>query len=129
TLRKLLRYGALALAALTASVPAKAQNASFEAYLASVASKARAEGVRQSSIDMVFRGLTPNQRVIDLDRDNISSGSTTTSTGFPSMASYLARHNTQARIDGGRQTLRRVSGLAAQVEREYGVPEEIVVAI
>ena len=129
TIRNILYAGAFALFAPTLSTPLLAQETSFERYLDTVASKARAEGVRQSSIDSVYRGLTPNQRVLELDRENVGSGSSSSSTGFPSMAAYLGRHNTQARIDGGHRTLRRLGGLASQVEREYGVPAEIVVAI
>ena len=129
TIRNILYAGAFALFAPTLSTPLLAQETSFERYLDTVASKARAEGVRQSSIDSVYRGLTPNQRVLELDRENVGSGSSSSSTGFPSMAAYLGRHNTQARIDGGHRTLRRLGGLASQIEREYGVPAEIVVAI
>ena len=129
TIRNILYAGAFMLFAPTLSTPLLAQETSFERYLDTVASKARAEGVRQSSIDSVYRGLTPNQRVLELDRENVGSGSSSSSTGFPSMAAYLDRHNTQARIDGGHRTFRRLGGLASQVEREYGVPAEIVVAI
>jgi lytic murein transglycosylase len=109
--------------------PAAAQDQPFNAYLDSVAAQARAEGVSQATIARIFGDLTPNDRVLELDRQNISVGGSVTATGFPSMANYLARHNTQARIDGGRRTLARLGPLAARVEREYGVPAEIIVAI
>ena len=51
---------------LTAS-PAFAQNQSFDSYLAEVGQHARAQGVSQSTIDRVLRGLTPNPRVLELD--------------------------------------------------------------
>ncbi|MXO93205.1 lytic murein transglycosylase [Erythrobacter arachoides] len=111
------------------ALPAAAQNQSFDAYLQDVARHARSEGVSQSAIDGVLSGLTPNQRVIDLDRDNVGSSSSSSSNSFPSMAAYLQRHNTQARIDGGRRALTRIGSTANRIEREYGVPAEIVVAI
>jgi len=120
--------GSVAIALFTVS-PAAAQAEPFDEYLQAVAQKARAEGVRQSTIDQVFFGLTPNQRVLALDRDNVSSSGSNTSTGFPSMANYVRRHNSQARINGGIRKLREIASLAAAVEREYGVPAEILVSI
>lgn len=125
-----LRHFSLTIAAsLLAAPPACAQDQTFETYLDSVAAKARSEGVSQTTISRVLGGLTPNDRVIALDRDNASSGSDTTATGFPSMAAYITRHNTQSRINGGRQTLARLGAMGSRVEREYGVPAEIIVAI
>lgn len=124
------RFAMLLLLALAA--PASAQQQSFADYLADVRAKARAEGSRDFAIDAVLRGLQPNSRVLALDRDQLGTGSgntINTATGFPSMAGYLRRHNTQARINGGVRKLRNVASLAASVEREYGVPAEIIVAI
>ena len=118
----------LTTAAFALCTPAVAQSESFDQYIQSVAAKARAQGVSDSAIRRVIAGLTPNQRVIDLDRDNYSSGSSTSS-GFPSMAAHLAKYNTNARIEGGRRTLARLGPLASRIEREYGVPAEIIVAI
>ncbi len=130
TFKPLRRIGLAFAACLLVASPASAQNQSFQSYLDTVAAQARAEGVSQQAIDRVFSGLVPNNRVLELDRDQLSSsGGTTSSTGFPSMAAYIARHNTQARINGGVRTLARLRPLAAQVERQYGVPAEIVVSI
>lgn len=109
-----------------AALPACAQESSFDAYLLQVSAKARAEGVSERTIGEMFAGLTPNQRVIALDRDNVSGG---TSAGFPPLAPYLRTHNSQARIDGGRRAYRRLRPLAAEVEARYGVPEPIIIAI
>lgn len=125
---------ALALAvATTFAVPACAQDqppvpgSSFDGYLAQVAAKARAEGVSQATIDRRLAGLQPSSRVMALDRDNAPSGGG--GAGFPPMAPYIDRHNTQARIDGGRRTYARLRPLAADVERRYGVPAPILLAI
>ncbi|MFB0611405.1 lytic murein transglycosylase [Aurantiacibacter poecillastricola] len=129
TFRFLRQIGAFAAASLLCAVPASAQDEPFDEYLESVAMKARSEGVRQSAIDSVFTGLTPNDRVLALDRENVSSSGSGTSTGFPSMAGYLARHNTASRINGGVRKLAQVRSIGAEVERQYGVPAEIIVAI
>ncbi|MEO5706948.1 MAG: lytic murein transglycosylase [Alteraurantiacibacter sp.] len=110
------------------STQSPAQDGSFSSYLQQVAVRARAQGVSQQAIDRIVDGLTVNQRVISLDRDNLSSP-TTNSTGFSPLAPYIRTHNTQARIDGGVNTLRRLGPMAAEVERTYGVPAQIIIAI
>jgi lytic murein transglycosylase len=114
------------LLGLIVALPACAQGGSFDAYMQQVAAKARAEGVSESSI-AILGGLTPNDRVIALDRDNISSGANTS--GFPPLAPYLRDHNTAARISAGRRVYDRLRSHAAEVQARYGVPEEIVLAI
>jgi lytic murein transglycosylase len=71
-------------------------------------------------------GLTPNDRVLALDRDNLSGG---VGAGFPPLAPYLADHNTAARINGGRRIYAQLGSLARQVEARYGVPAPILIAI
>jgi lytic murein transglycosylase len=123
-----LRLAALAafLGLAFAPAAASAQDMPFDSYLQLVAAKARAEGVSEAAIRSVLVGLQPNQRVIDLDRGNTSSPS---SSGFPPLAPYLARHNTSARIAGGRRMYQQLGSLTAQVQQRYGVPAPILLAI
>lgn len=125
--RRLLSAASALLLLSLATLPACAQDSSFEAYLQQVAAKARSEGVSEGTISIMLGGLTPNERVIALDRDNISSGGSVS--GFPPLAPYLRDHNTSARIEGGRRVYARLRPLAADVEARYGVPEAIVLAI
>jgi len=118
---------AAALALMLPATQSQAQSESFADYLTVVASHARAEGVRQATIDNIFAGMTPNSRVIALDRDNTSSGGATT--GFPPLSTYLERHNSPALTAGGRRKLAALGPLAAEVERRYGVPAQYLVAI
>jgi membrane-bound lytic murein transglycosylase B len=121
-----LRCAALA-ALLSFATAAGAQNASFDSYLETVAMKARAQGVSDQAIRTVLSGLTPNSRVIELDRDNLASGGSVS--GFPPLAPYIARHNTSDRIERGKRKYRQLAPLAMRVEREYGVPAPILFAI
>jgi lytic murein transglycosylase len=111
---------------LALATPACAQG-DFDAYMQQVAAKARSEGVSERTINDVLLTLTPNQRVIDLDRDNIASGANPGS--FPPLAPYLRDHNTSARIAAGRRMYAQLGSLAGQVERRYGVPAPILLAI
>ena len=126
-----IRHLAIAIAAtLLAATPAQAQSQSFDSYLATVGQKARAQGVSQATVDRVLSSLTPNPRVIELDRDQAgSSGGSSNSNSFPSMAAHLARYNSAARIRGGHNAMDRLGSLRGEIERRYGVPAEIVVAI
>ena len=116
----------LAIGALLSAGPASAQ-ADFQSYLLQVAAKARSEGVSENTISNVLLPLTPNQRVIALDRDNISSGANPGS--FPPLAPYLRDHNTSARIAGGRSKYYQVGSITRAVEARYGVPAPILIAI
>lgn len=102
---------------------------SFDGYLELVAAKARGEGVSEGAIRQVIDGLTYNDRVIRFDQSQPGSSTSSTSSSFPAFQPYYNRVITQARIDGGRRTLAQYRSIAAQVENEYGVPAEILVAI
>ena len=123
---RLITLAAISSLAFGAS-SAPAQNMSFDAYLQQVAAKARAQGVSEGAIRSVVAGLQPNSRVIELDRENVSSGGS--SSGFPPMAPYIARHNSDARISAGRRVYRQILPLATDVQRRYGVPAQIILAI
>ncbi|HEU4651647.1 MAG TPA: lytic murein transglycosylase, partial [Croceibacterium sp.] len=118
--------GLSAIVALALAVPACGQQSSFDAYMQHVAARARSEGVSEATIANMLGGLTPNERVMALDRDNLSGGP---SAGFPPLAPYIADHNTAARINGGRRVYAQLGGLASQVEARYGVPAPILIAI
>ncbi len=115
------------LALLAVGGVADAQDLPFNSYLQLVAAKARAEGASKSAIRMVLDGLEPNQRVISLDRGNLSSGGSVS--GFPPLAPYIASHNTRARIEQGQRMYAQLGPIARRVESEYGVPAPILLAI
>jgi membrane-bound lytic murein transglycosylase B len=119
----------LLLLALTAtSFPARAQGFSesgFQSYLQLVSAKARSEGVSDATIARVTRGLTINPRVVELDRGQ-PGGNTSAS---PPIAPYLRRHVDSARINGGRAMRNENATIIARIERQYGVPGKVLLAI
>ncbi len=119
----------LALAALLAIGPAttaQSQDMSFDAYVQLLIAKARAEGVSENTLRRMTAGLTPNQRVIQLDR---GQPGTPTRTGYPAMAPYINTHVNPTRIRRGRDMYRATTSIRQRVEREYGVPSEVLMAI
>ncbi len=102
------------------------QDLPFDAYMQILVARARAEGVSEPTIQRMTVGLTPNSRVIELDR---AQPGTPSASGFPPLAPYLDRHVDNARINGGRRVLAGLGSTARRVESQYGVPAEIIVAI
>ena len=101
-------------------------SAPFTAYVQQLAAQARAEGVSETTISAMTGGLTPNSRVISLDRAQPAGPP---GSGFPLLAPYISDHVDRNRIEGGKRVLFSGPGLAQQIEREYGVPAQIVIAI
>ena len=123
--RFLAALGALALA--LPGLPANAQdNLSFDAYLQLLIARARAEGVSEATLQRMTSGLQPSSRVIELDQSQPGSSS---GSGYPPLAPYIATHVDSARISGGRSARATWSGPLRAIERQYGVPAEILVAI
>ena len=122
----IIRAVALFLSLLPLPVAAQAQSdIGFSAYVQLLAAKARAEGVSEATIRVMTADLTPNERVMNLDR----SENTPQRVGFPAMAPYLSQHVNPGRVAGGRDVLASLGTRAWDIEQQYGVPAEIVIAI
>lgn len=108
-----------------ASGQVDAEEAGFQGYLQLLAARARGEGVRESTISQVMAGLTLNQRVIQLDRSQ--PGSTTGP--IPAFEPYRRNHVDASRIARGRRQFAAAAGQLGTIERRYGVPGPIMLAI
>ena len=121
------RVGALAIIAVVANVaPAAAQDDAFQTYLRGVAQRAIAQGVSPATAARELAGLTLNDRVVALDRAQPGNPQ---SASFSPFAPYRAEHVDAARIGRGRAVYQAQRPRLAAIERETGVPEEIMVAI
>jgi membrane-bound lytic murein transglycosylase B len=130
-IRKLvLAFPFLLAGVMPCSTPVTAQTATvggFDGYVQLLAARARAEGVRESTIASMTSGLTYNPRVVALDRSQ--PGSSTSATPTLAMARYLRSHVDSARIRGGRAQYAALGSLDARIERDFGVPAKMAVAI
>lgn len=120
---------AIAISAQPAQAQAQTQardGIAYDVYLESLKARARAEGISQSTIDRMTAGLTPNARVIRLDRGQPGKP---TRRGYPDLAPYIAKHVNSVRIAGGRTVYRENAATLRRVEAELGVPASIIVAI
>ena len=67
---RVLKIIGILLAAMAFTGPVTAQDEiGFQSYLQDVRGRAIAQGVRPATADQVLAGLTYNQRVVDLDRN------------------------------------------------------------
>ncbi len=124
---RIAKAGLAAVLTLMAGGSAAAQDADgFQSYLGEVAVRARAQGVQQQTIDSVLPTLTYNPRVVELDRQQPGSSTTTTVSRF---APYRILHVDAARIDRGRTAYQAQRGRLAAIEQQTGVPESVMVAI
>jgi membrane-bound lytic murein transglycosylase B len=107
-----------ATTAITAG-PAFAQS-DFQACLQNIRSDALQQGVPASVIDTAFRGLTPDQKVVDLDSRQPEFTLT--------YGKYVGSSVTPDRIAKGQQKVAQYRGLLDALEREYGVPPQYLVS-
>jgi len=98
----------------------------FDAYVQVLAARARAEGVSEATIARMTAGLTPNDRVISLDR---AQPGTPSRTGFPLLAPYIRDHVDRNRVAGGQRVYENTRPITQQIEYEYGVPGQVIIAI
>ena len=98
----------------------------FRQYLAAVRAKAIGEGVKAGTIDRVFSSINYDDRVVRLDR---SQPETDPNKPIPDFAPYKRRHVDAARIGRGRSKYTELRPLLGRIERETGVPEEMMLAI
>lgn len=117
---------AAALTVLFSSTTAGAQppGQTFAGYLQTVAGRARSEGVSEATIARTLGGLTPNQRVIELDTSQPGSQAAP-----PLMAPYIDRHVAPGIIGRGRARYAELGGTMPSIEARYGVPGSILMAI
>jgi lytic murein transglycosylase len=95
---------------------------SFENFVAAFSREAAAAGVSRATIDAALSGAQQDQAVLAFDRRQRG-------TFRKSFESYVATRVTAGRISRGRQLMQRHSGLLSRIERQFGVPPEILVAI
>ena len=109
------------LAATTAllALPAAAQT-DFQSCLQNIRAEATRQGVPAPVIDAGFRGLAPDQKVIDLDSKQPEFSLT--------YGKYVGNAVTADRVSRGQQKLAQYRGLLDQLQSEYGIPPQYIVS-
>ena len=99
----------------------------FEAYKQQLAAKARAAGIREATIANVIPYLTVDYRVIRLDRGQ--PGQVTNTSYTPPFAPYRRLHVTDDLIRRGQSNYSALWPYLSRIERQYGVPASMTLAI
>jgi lytic murein transglycosylase len=120
----MLRSPAILLCALFFTVPARAATCGgdFNTFLSAMSREAVAAGISQTVIDTAFAGLTPDGAVLAFDRRQRSTFRKT-------FEDYAATRVTPARIKRAKQLMQRYAGLLGRIERQFGVPGTLLMAI
>ena len=117
----------LAQALPSSNDPVDAQTAAgFSSYLEGLRVKARAQGVSDATFNRAIAGLTFNPRVAALDRGNLPAANDAPIADFEP---YRRKHIDARKISRGKAVYDANRSLLLSIERETGVPEEIMVAI
>src|SRR5882724_8852715 len=94
----------------------------FNTFVANISREAAAKGISQSVISQALSGVTQDPAVLSFDRRQRG-------TFNKSFEQYVSTRVGPGRINIGRQMLQRHGSLLARIEKQFGVPPEIVVAI
>lgn len=94
----------------------------FQGFLAQMARDAQAQGVRSDVIQSAFAGLTVDPAVLAFDRRQRG-------TFRKSFEEYVATRVGASRVKRGLQAMQRHAGVLNRVEKQFGVPKELIVAI
>jgi lytic murein transglycosylase len=123
-----------ALAALSSLSPASAAkiDSQFQAWLATdLWPEAMANGISKATFDTAFNGITPNLDLPDLvmPGEKAKTPKKQHQAEFGSPGGYFAEKTIGGVAKGGRARAARYADTLAAVEKRYGVPGEIVLAI
>ncbi|WP_171131280.1 MULTISPECIES: lytic murein transglycosylase [unclassified Ruegeria] len=122
--------GASLVAACTGGTPSNSQapsrmravpNPGYDAWVASFKGRAASQGISQATIDRAFQGAGYLPGVIERDRNQVEFKR--------SLEDYLAIAASDERISTGQAMLRKYNGTLSQIEQQYGVDKEVVVAV
>ena len=94
----------------------------FNTFVATMAQEAQAAGVSASVTSAALSGVAPDAAVLAFDRRQRHTFNKT-------FEQYVSTRVGPGRIKMGRQMLLKHASLLSRIEKQYGVPPEIIVAI
>src|SRR4051812_11468820 len=114
---------AILLAAVTASPALAARcGGDFNSFVAAISQEAAASGISQATISQALAGATQDPKVLAFDRRQRGTFTKT-------FEQYVSTRVGAGRINMGRQMLMRHASLLVRIEKQFGVPPQIIVAI
>ena len=110
--------------ALAAPASAAQCGGSFNHFLGQMARDAEAHGISRSVVNAAFSGLTANPKVMAFDRRQAHAFRRE-----GSFEKFAATRVTTARLRRASKLMHRHAALLARIERRFGVPKELLMAI
>ena len=107
------------VAAIPRAMPTN--DADFARWIAGFQNRARAQGIRQETLDMAFRGVQLDQQAISRDRNQSEFNR--------ALWDYLDSAVSDARVSNGRAAHARQRTTLERIEAQYRVEAEVVAAI
>lgn len=107
------------LLSLLVASPAHAY-ADFEVWLAGFRQEAEAQGISAATLDDALTGITPIERVVELDRRQPEF--------LQTFADYLGRRVTPNQVARGQALMAEHAALLDAVEQRHGVPKAVLLA-
>jgi lytic murein transglycosylase len=127
-----LRYVAAAVAILAAlcATPCRAADAAFTQWLAGLWPQAEGLGVSRATFDLATRALEPDLTLPDLDLPGRPSAAAPGQPEFvQTPADYIKDANIARLAEEGRRLAAQYQAPLAAIERQFGVPANILLAI
>src|SRR5512139_716515 len=118
-MKPLLKTTILAVTTAFLAGPALAQS-EFQSCLQTIKADATRQGVPVAIADRAFQGLTPDQKIVDLDSKQPEFSLT--------YARYIGNAVTSDRIVKGQQRMAQHRALLDALQSEYGVPPQYIMA-
>jgi len=109
---------------LAAPVRAARCGGNFNAFLAEMAREAQSAGISRAVINRAFAGLTPDQAVLRFDRRQAHAFRRE-----GNFEKFIKTRVGAARVKRAARLMQRNAALLARVERQFGVPKELLMAI
>ncbi len=106
----------------TASAHAAQCGGDFRAFISAMSREAAAAGISPAVINNALAGVTPDPAVLAFDRRQRG-------TFRMSFERYAATRVTAARVNRARQLMHRHAALLSRIERQFGVPGPVLMAI
>ncbi|GGF73645.1 transglycosylase [Azorhizobium oxalatiphilum] len=121
---------AVLLVALTAQAPARAADAAFTAFIASLWPEAQAAGVSRATFERETRGLEPDYKLPDLVLGGRPATGARAQPEFVQVPADYVKEATIARLaNEGRRLMQQHRAALEEIERRFGVPASVVLAI
>ena len=122
-------FGALALAALAPAHPARAADPTFAQFVASLWPAAQRAGVTRATFDAATRTLEPDLKLPDLALPGRKPSSAPQAEFVQVPADYVKESAIARLAATGRRIRRQHRATLERIEREFGVPGTVVLAI